>query len=282
LAPFSAWSYPPLHRIMHLCRTRPCGDVRHIQPLARTVEICHSREGRKPDPANPSFPRTRESTSRLHWTLAFADRVRSTRGARAPRARLGVGLWVLHCGAPALRSGVPCAPRNRGDATGRFCAWALNAPCAKSLLRLSAGADRPSISAVLGAAEAHPQPHPQPCSLHRWYASEESTPTTASFPRTRKSRPPYSVIPANAGIHFTPAWIPAFAGMTEWRGCVPAFAGMTKWQGLVSCLRGNDGVKGLDSRVRGNDGRGRLRSVAPQSNARAQISCAGMTGGVAG
>jgi hypothetical protein len=25
-----------------------------------------------------------------------------------------------------------------------------------------------------------------------------------------------SVIPANAGIHLTPAWIPAFAGMTAW------------------------------------------------------------------
>ncbi len=82
-----------------------------------------------------------------------------------------MGPSTLHFGAPTLRCGVPCAPRNRGDATGRFVRWALNAPSQKSLLRLSAGADRPSIPPVLGAKEARRRPRPQPCSRQGWYAT---------------------------------------------------------------------------------------------------------------
>ena len=61
----------------------------------------------------------------------------------ASHARLWVGPSTLHFGAPSLRYGVPCAPRNRGDATGRFVQWALNAPSQKSLLRLSAARTDP-------------------------------------------------------------------------------------------------------------------------------------------
>ena len=71
---------------------------------------------------------------------------------------------ALHCGAPTLtlRGSLRFSEsRGRYGSIGAMGAERARAPIAPSLVRC---ADRPSIPAMLSAAEARRRPHPQPCS----------------------------------------------------------------------------------------------------------------------